>query len=478
MEFISQRYSFSLFHFPRFSELFSVPERPEERLLAELQKYQGTVQVSLSDSPETLDTAYLRQKLDSLLAPLKRIQYPPSVQSDFLHPLFQKLRQRKRVRILHYGDSQIEGDRITAYIRNQLQKQFGGRGPGLIPAIPVAPLLHIRHEWSDHWIRLTGYTASDTTELHRKLGPLLTAGLAQIQDSLDTAWILLRPRTGIGYWRALAYSYMILYLGIPDTSNPHLEVWMNDSVQLMDTALHPAEWVRIEAPVKPRASLLLRVWGGPILLYAISLEFPPEKGGVIVDNIPLRGSAGTIFTRQNRAFFQKVLTTLDPDLILLQFGGNVVPYIRSDEQCNAYGKRFARQLRWFQSFLPDVRLLVLGPADMATRVEGKLQTYPWLECVRDALKHASFQEGALFWDMYLNMGGAGTIIQWVENAEPPLAAPDYIHFTPAGVREISRLFWEDWQWEYEKFLQQHESQKNRMDQTMDDSVSASSPAHP
>jgi hypothetical protein len=55
-----------------------------------------------------------------------------------LHQFFSKMdkasNEKKKVHILHYGDSQIEGDRMTAYIRQRIQNQFGGSGPGLIPA--------------------------------------------------------------------------------------------------------------------------------------------------------------------------------------------------------------------------------------------------------------------------------------------------------------------------------------------------------
>ena len=37
------------------------------------------------------------------------------------------------VHVFHYGDSQIEGDRITQIIRDSLQSLFGGAGPGMIP---------------------------------------------------------------------------------------------------------------------------------------------------------------------------------------------------------------------------------------------------------------------------------------------------------------------------------------------------------
>ena len=36
-----------------------------------------------------------------------------------------------QVRIIYYGDSQIEGDRITSYLRHTLRKGHGGTGPGL-----------------------------------------------------------------------------------------------------------------------------------------------------------------------------------------------------------------------------------------------------------------------------------------------------------------------------------------------------------
>lgn len=54
-----------------------------------------------------------------------------------LHGFFVKLNSaatdKKKIHIFHYGDSQIEGDRMTAYIRQRIQNQFGGTGPGSFP---------------------------------------------------------------------------------------------------------------------------------------------------------------------------------------------------------------------------------------------------------------------------------------------------------------------------------------------------------
>ena len=42
---------------------------------------------------------------------------------------------QRRMRIVHYGDSQIEEDRISRVLRDSLQTRFGGGGPGLLPVL-------------------------------------------------------------------------------------------------------------------------------------------------------------------------------------------------------------------------------------------------------------------------------------------------------------------------------------------------------
>ena len=74
--------------------------------------------------------------------------------------------------------------------------------------------------------------------------------------------------------------------------------------------------------------------------------------------------------------------------------------------------------------------------------EGDLYvTRPFLEDVRDAMKASTLAAGGVFWDMYDAMGGRNSMVSWVE-ADPPLAAEDYTHFSPLGARKIAELFHE------------------------------------
>ena len=51
--------------------------------------------------------------------------------------------------------------------------------------------------------------------------------------------------------------------------------------------------------------------------------------------------------------------------MILQFGGNVVPYIRDTIAAKRYGKRFAKQLSYLKQLKPNSSIIVIGPADIA-----------------------------------------------------------------------------------------------------------------
>ena len=65
--------------------------------------------------------------------------YFPNDDITYFDALFKKMENAKRnneiIRVLHYGDSQIELDRISSNLRNYFQENFGGGGPGLLPVV-------------------------------------------------------------------------------------------------------------------------------------------------------------------------------------------------------------------------------------------------------------------------------------------------------------------------------------------------------
>ncbi|MCQ2148429.1 MAG: hypothetical protein MJZ16_13095, partial [Bacteroidales bacterium] len=52
-----------------------------------------------------------------------------------------------------------------------------------------------------------------------------------------------------------------------------------------------------------------------------------------------------------------------------------------------------------------------------------------------SLRTHVLKDGVAYWDLFRTMGGNGSMIQWV-NHNPPLAGPDYIHFTTKGAERV------------------------------------------
>ena len=170
-------------------------------------------------------------------------------------------------------------------------------------------------------------------------------------------------------------------------------------------------------------------------VYGILLD--DAAGGVAVDNIPLRGSSGIEFTSIDRASLGDAIRLSDTRLIILQFGGNSMPYLNSEKRITDYMGQLRSQLDYFHSVVPDVKILFIGPSDMCRDSDGRILSYRRLPEVVDSLRTLALGHGDAFWDMFHVMGGSGSMKQWVAH-NPPLAGPDYIHFTPVGAEIMGR----------------------------------------
>jgi lysophospholipase L1-like esterase len=182
-------------------------------------------------------------------------------------------------------------------------------------------------------------------------------------------------------------------------------------------------------------------------VYGVMLD---RENGVCLDNVPMRGCAGTVFTGINAAQLADFYQNENVRLIILQYGGNTMPFTRTDKQISDYCADISRQIEYLQEQAPDARILFVGPSDMATTIQGKMQTYRHLPTMVDSLRTAVNRSGAAFWDMYGAMGGQGSMVQWVRQ-NPPLAGPDYVHFTTRGAEKMGEMLYESLMLYYEYY---------------------------
>ncbi len=394
-------------------------------------------------------------KVDTSLKLITTIQYKNSERTamfNFFNSLANIDNEDKSIRILHYGDSQIEGDRISDYIRLKLQSQFGGEGPGLISFMPVTPSVVNKISWSTGWDRYIVFAGKDKRVKHNNFGAL--AHITRFNNYLkvtDTtqyksAWVKIVTSKSAGA-QAAAYKKIKLFYGGAQTKT-HIELFENGTLNNSDSLLVGGNFNVKEFVLNQGALLQEFKFKGKDSpdFYGVSLE---GNKGVMVDNFGLRGSSGTFFNQINFIQLKQFYDYLNTKLIILQFGGNALPYITSKEQADAFGGYLKAQISIIKKLAPQASVLVIGPADMSVKVGVDYETHPQLEDLRDAIKKAAFDSDCAFFDMYSCMGGKNSMLSWVEQG---IGAKDYIHFSPAGARKIAVLLYSSLMNDYNEFV--------------------------
>ncbi len=358
--------------------------------------------------------------------------YLPGADYTYFDPVFRSMEKAsskgQTVRVLHYGDSQIEMDRISQDLREALQGRFGGIGTGMFPALGNVPSASISRNASGGFVQYTMYGDSTTSRAgHNRYGPL-----AQVVQLSGGGTVYLRStrnktaREGVKTFSTVSVLYGrpsggFSVKAVSDTLKPKVSTQSAaDGTTLMT-------W-QFSRPVQ-KASL---VFQGNAEIYGIGAD---GDAGVAVDNVPLRGCSGTIFTRISSSLMAESLDMMGVKLIIMQFGGNYMPVAKSTKVIEQYQEQIARQIQYFHEAAPEARILFIGPSDMGKSVNGRIVTWPNLPELVDSLKATALRNDAAYWDLYRMMGGENSMAQWVRHS-PPYAGTDYIHFTPAGAQKV------------------------------------------
>lgn len=342
------------------------------------------------------------------------------------------------VRIVHYGDSQLEEDRISCNLRLALQQQFGGGGNGLIPAQEALYSQTINLYSPYHPTRYMVYgPKSGRRDSSFFYGPM---GAVSILDS--TMVLSITPKKRQGELTASHYFNSLTVLHRP-TGGLTLSV----QGQRVQVAADGSAMQRSCFHLKDSTTQVSLTLSGKADIYGIILE---NTTGVTVDNIPMRGCSGTIFTGISSAQLRDYLSAGDVHLIIMQFGGNTMPYIKDQKGIDRYMSSLRRQVRHIKGLAPKARILWVGPSDMTTRINGKMQTYPMLSAMDKSICKMVNEEGCAYWSLFESMGGTGSMIRWA-SAQPPLAGKDYVHFTRLGAQRAGELLTEAFLMGYKYF---------------------------
>ncbi|MGQ9864612.1 MAG: GDSL-type esterase/lipase family protein [Bacteroidia bacterium] len=373
------------------------------------------------------------------------LEYPNQDKSA-LQYFFRALRNAHitQTHILHYGDSQIEGDRFSGFLRQKLQKILGGKGYGWVPFMSVHRIPCLEIKTSQNWQKWTCYAQAPRNSI--AYGPM--AQTFTYEGSFENALLnisCIKPQAPCCQHNLLKIYYG--YAQPPVT----LYVFQDQRLLYKDTLSDQAPIACYEVEVSGAEKITLEFEGAKSPhFYGISLE--SKDPGIYVHNIPLRGSSGTFFHRIPTEILKAFFQLQKVSLVILQFGGNALPSIDSREKAYAYASYIDAQIKRLRQISPEVSILFIGPADMSVNHEGTLQTHPYLEEINALLKKIVFANHGAYFDMYHAMGGKNSMLTWVEKG---LAAGDYIHFSEAGARKMASMLYYALIRDFEAYEKEH-----------------------
>lgn len=385
---------------PTLAEVFEMEEAYPQPLPEE----EGSITApdTITPSPDTLPS--LQGRTEERL-PIPKVSVDSTTDSRvFLQAFYASLADAgtKKIRVVHYGDSQIEEDRMSQQIREALQARYGGQGCGLMPLAQTIPNKTVKQQ-----LRMNGRFIQPAQGPRRYLvyGPkrnqrsdglygvmgqvtMMNDSLVKGSEELTAVCTPLIPTAQYTRWRVFA-----------------------------DTAIHysfSGDTVSLS---------------GRGAVYGLSQE---SATGVIVDNIPMRGCLGLVFTKMDRHLLQTFYREQNVKLIIMQFGGNAIPSNEKPSTIAAVVQGLREQVRFLQSCAPQASILFIGPSDMMRQVDGEWETYPLVPYMDKLLQKMAQEEQIAYFSLYRWMGGAGSMKRWQEIG---LAGSDGVHFYRGGARK-------------------------------------------
>lgn len=358
---------------------------------------------------------------------------------DFFARAEDAAREGKTLRVVYYGDSQIEMDRITCCVRDRLQGLFGGGGVGMVQLNQPVASLTLTQSSSGRMTGLSAYGGKPMVRSNGNYGPMLRCW--HIDGTASASFKASRNKAASERVRHFG-TVRILFNNRPGPLK--VEVVDNRGKRFAKSFSNPGvqqmEW-RLDTAA---SSIDIRLDGNADI-YGVVLD---NGGGVALDNVAMRGVSGTQFTMVDSLQLSKAYDLMNVGLIVMQFGGNVVPYLKNEDAIDHYCARLVEQFAFLRAVCPGVKILFVGPSDMSTRIDGEYTTYPLLPTLVERLRSTALDNGVAYWSLYDAMGGRGSMTEWVRNGN---ASKDYVHYSVNGSMRVGKMLGEAFEKMYKLF---------------------------
>ena len=362
---------------------------------------------------------------DSLIIPIEDFG---AADSTALGRLYEKLLAGEPVRIAFMGDSFVEGDILTADLRESLQDTFGGGGVGFVPA--ASPFTGFRQT-----VKTTSKGWTPYNIMQRKSVPepysgdfFVSGWVARAADGASTRWDMTRKRRHLDRCRRARLLFI-------SREPAKIAVKLNDD-EAREFGFDGSDAVRqIVIEDDSIASLEMTVKSGAAGLVGYGADFD-DLGGVSLDNFSVRSNNGQAIFWAGPAVGARVSGGRSDGGVILRCG----LYIRQADRrdYSLYARQVEKMIRFAQSCFPSAAVMVMGVSDRSQKNEDGIVP---MESARDLSRwqrEAASACGAAFWNTYEAMQLMGGMTRFVANG---WAGKDYTHINYAGGAQVARALY-------------------------------------
>ena len=362
---------------------------------------------------------------------------------QYLIPFFEKLfqletKKQGKTRIAYFGDSMTDGDLIVQDVRSLFQDKFGGEGVGFvnITSESAASRGSIVHEYSPNW-KAQSYLKVKSPS--RSFG--VNGAVFFVKDTINPTWVKYKA---FKTRHATTLNNPTLFYGKSSKKGAKLRYILGKDTVYKN--LNPTSILNAKTVSASTKSLKLNfVNSDSIPFYGMNFD---DGKGVHVDNFSSRGNSGLPLSNLNKDLMNAFQQKLGYDLIILQFGTNVLNY--GSLNYGWYEKKMKNVVAHLKECFPGAAILIISTADKSTKYELTMKTDSAVVPLASAQKRYAVQAESGFINLYTLMGGDGSMVNWVEEV-PAKANKDYTHFNHRGAKQIAGLIYKQLMDGYEEY---------------------------
>ena len=355
--------------------------------------------------------------------------------AEYLADVFEKFYQLKKgtlqqINLIQIGDSHIQADFLSGTIRQNIQRDFGNAGRGLIVPGRIA---HTNEAFN---ISTSSPTKWDSKRCVFPDQPLpIGIGGITISTLLPNASLRIKtlnyPELNYGFDRLTLFyqkDFTSFNFSVRDSANQDLafigpftfEPYANSSKVIL-----PEIKNEIILQALPPTNFQTQA-----TIFGISLE--NGKNGVLYHAIGVNG-AKYIHYNKSKYFVEQTMA-LQPDLFIISLGTNeAIDYPYIDSQLFNYIDNLVESLKEKN---PGSKFILTTPPDSFRK---KTRRNPGIERVRDIIARYADQHNIAYWDLYAAAGGHHSADAYKKYN---LLQRDGIHFTKEGYELQGNLFYQ------------------------------------